>query len=183
MADYTDQTSTNATTSSSGQPQRMMTTMYNDRDSAERGFSTLQSRGYTDKDINVLMSDETRDKHFARQHDDNDTGLGDKAMEKAGIGSAIGGTVGAVAAAIAAIGSNLILPGLGLVVAGPLAAGLAGAGAGGLTGGLIGALIGSGIPDEHAKEYEAGIKQGGIVMGVNPRNDEDTRHLQQQGFR
>ena len=68
-------------------------------------------------------------------------------------------------------------------MAGPLAAGLAGAGAGGLTGGLIGALVGSGIPDEHAKEYEAGIKQGGIVMGVQPRNEEDARHLQQQGFR
>jgi hypothetical protein len=160
-----------------------MTTMYNDRDSAERGYSTLQGRGYTDKDINLLMSDETRDKHFAHQHDSDDTELGNKAMEKAGIGSAIGGTVGAVAAAIAAIGSNLILPGLGLVVAGPLAAGLAGAGAGGLTGGLIGALVGSGIPDEHAKEYESGIKQGGIVMGVQPRNEEDARHLQQQGFR
>ena len=181
MADYTDQTPTNTT--SSGQSNRMMTTMYNDRDSAERGYSTLQGRGYTDKDVNVIMSDETRDKHFARQHDDHDTGLGDKAMEKAGVGSAIGGTVGAVAAAIAAIGSNLLLPGLGLVIAGPLAAGLAGAGAGGLAGGLIGALVGSGIPDEHAKEYETGIKQGGIVMGVQPRNDDDARHLQQQGFR
>lgn len=181
MADYPDQSATNVTSSS--QPNRMMTTMYNDRNSAEQGFSTLQSRGYTDKDINLLMSDETRDKHFASRHDDNDTSLGDKAMEKAGVGSAIGGTVGAVAAAIAAIGSNLILPGLGLVIAGPLAAGLAGAGAGGLTGGLIGALVGSGIPDEHAKEYETGIKQGGIVMGVQPRNDEDARHLQQQGFR
>ena len=181
MADYTDQSSTNVT--SSGQSKRMMSTMYNDRDSAERGFSALQSRGYTDKDINVLMSDKTRDTHFASKHDDNDTELGDKAMEKAGIGSAIGGTVGAVAAAIAAIGSNLILPGVGLVIAGPLAAGLAGAGAGGLTGGLIGALVGSGIPDEHAKEYETGIKQGGIVMGVEARNEEDARHLQQQGFR
>lgn len=123
------------------------------------------------------MSDETRDKHFARQHDDSDTGLGDKAMEKAGVGSAIGGTVGAVAATIAAIGSNLLLPGLGLVIAGPLAAGLAGA------GGLVGALVGSGIPDGHAKKYETGIKKGGIVMGVQPRNDEDAQHLQQQGFR
>ena len=181
MADYTDQSSTNTT--SSGQSKRMMTTMYNDRDSAERGYSTLTGRGYTDKDVNLIMSDETRDKHFASRHDDNDTDLGDKAMEKAGVGSAIGGTIGAVAAAVAAIGSNLLLPGLGLVIAGPLAAGLAGAGAGGLAGGLIGALVGSGIPDEHAKEYEAGIKKGGIVMGVQPRNDEDARHLEQQGFR
>lgn len=181
MADYTDQTPTSTT--SSGQTPRMMTSMYNDRDSAEKAYSTLQGRGYTDKDINLLMSDETRDKTFASQHDDGDTKLGDKAMEKAGVGSAIGGTVGAVAAAVAAIGSNLLLPGLGLVIAGPLAAGLAGAGAGGLAGGLVGALVGSGIPDEHAKEYEAGIKKGGIVMGVQPHNEEDARHLQQQGFR
>ena len=182
MAEYTDQHLTNTETTSSGTTP-MMTSMYNDRDSAERAYSTLQGRGYTDKDINLLMSDETRNKHFADQHDDDDTALGNKAMEKAGVGSAIGGTIGAVAAAIAAIGSNLILPGLGLVVAGPLAAGLAGAGAGGLTGGLIGALVGSGIPDERAREYETGIKQGGIVMGVHPRNNEDATHLQQQGFR
>ena len=163
----------------------MYASMYNDRESAEKGYSALQSRGYTNDDINLLMSDETRDKHFASQHDDDDddTELGNKAMEKAGVGSAIGGTVGAVAAAIAAIGTNLILPGLGLVIAGPLAAGLAGAGAGGLTGGLIGALVGSGIPDDQAKEYEEGVKRGGIVMGVKPRNEEDARYLQQEGFR
>ena len=189
MEGNTNQSSTNSnmntssSAGSSGQNQRMLTTMYNDRESAEKAYATLQSRGYTDKDINVLMSDETRDKHFAKRHDDDDTALGNKAMENAGIGSAIGGTLGAVAAAIAAIGSNLILPGIGLVVAGPLAAGLAGAGAGGLTVGLIGALVGSGIPDEKAKEYEAGIKQGGIVMGVNPRHDDDVQHLGQHGFR
>lgn len=184
MEGNTNQSSSNMnTSSSSGQNQRMLTTMYNDRESAEKAYSTLQSRGYTDKDINLIMSDETRNKHFAKRHDNDDTDLGNKAMEDAGIGSAIGGTLGAIAAAVAAIGSNLILPGLGLVIAGPLAAGLAGAGAGGLAGGLIGALVGSGIPDDKAKEYEAGIKQGGIVMGVNPRNDDDVQHLGQHGFR
>ncbi len=157
--------------------------MFNDRDSAERAYDTLRSRGYSDKDVNLMMSDETRNKHFASQHEEGrDTDLGDKAMEKAGVGSAIGGTIGATVAAIAAIGTSLVLPGLGLVIAGPLAAGLAGAGAGGLTGGLIGALVGSGIPEDRAKEYESGIKQGGIVMGVKPRNDEDVRHLQQHSF-
>jgi uncharacterized membrane protein len=67
-----------------------------------------------------------------------------------------------------------------LVIAGPLAAALAGAGAGGLTGGLIGALVGSGIPEDRAKEYEEGIKSGGMVMGVNPRNDEDATYLEQE---
>jgi uncharacterized membrane protein len=69
---------------------------------------------------------------------------------------------------------------LGLIVAGPLLAGLAGAGAGGATGGIIGALIGAGIPEERVKEYEAGVKDGGIVMGVNARNDEDAEYLENE---
>jgi hypothetical protein len=64
------------------------------------------------------------------------------------------------------------------VIAGPIAAGLAGAGAGGITGGLIGALVGSGIPEERARLYESGIKDGRIVMGVKPRNIEDAKYFE-----
>jgi len=87
--------------------------------------------------------------------------------------------VGATLAAIAAIGTTLALPGLGLLIAGPIAAGLAGAGAGGATGGLIGALIGAGIPEERVKDYEEGIKKGGIMMGVTPRNTEDAAYFEE----
>jgi anti-sigma factor RsiW len=73
-------------------------------------------------------------------------------------------------------------PGVGLVVAGPLAAAFAGAGVGGLAGGLIGALVGSGVPEETAKAYESGLKGGGIVVGVTPRNQADEQYLTQQGF-
>ncbi|MBC6607222.1 hypothetical protein H8B13_10360 [Hymenobacter sp. BT188] len=156
----------------------MMTSSFRDRDSAERAYSTLSSRGYSKDDVNLLMSDETRKRHFGENTPDTD--LGDKAMEGAGVGSAIGGTAGAIIGAIAAIGTSVALPGLGLVIAGPIAAALAGAGAGGLTGGLVGALVGSGIPEEHAAEYEQDIKQGGIVMGVKPRNDEDARYFEEE---
>jgi hypothetical protein len=72
-----------------------------------------------------------------------------------------------------------------LIVAGPLAAALAGAGAGGLTGGLVGALIGSGIPEERAKVYEEGVKNGGAVMGLTPRNQEDADYFENEwkGYR
>lgn len=158
---------------------RMMTGLFRDRESAERAYGSLQTRGYGKDDVNLLMSDETRKRHFS---DDTTTTteLGDKALEGAGVGSAIGGTVGAVLAAIAAIGTSVVLPGLGLVVAGPIAAALAGAGAGGLTGGLVGALVGSGIPEERAVEYEKGVKEGGIVMGVNPRTDEDAEYFENE---
>lgn len=154
---------------------RMLTGMFHDRESAEKAYNSLSERGYTKDDVNVVMSDETRKKYFS--DDDYDSELGDKAMEKAGVGSAIGGTVGAIVAAIAAIGTTVALPGLGLVVAGPVAAALAGAGAGGLAGGLLGALVGWGIPKERAVVYEKGIKEGGIMMGVKPKNEEDARYL------
>ncbi len=155
---------------------QMMTGMFRDKESAERAYDSLHARGYSDDDINLMMSDETRDKHF--KNSDHETDLGNKALEGAGTGSAIGGTAGAIIGAIAAIGTAVALPGLGLVIAGPLAAGLAGAGAGSLTGGIVGALIGSGIPEDRAREYESGIKEGGIVMGVKPRNDEDAQYFE-----
>ncbi|WP_317196133.1 hypothetical protein [Hymenobacter siberiensis] len=164
-----------------GEPYRdgtSMSGMFRDRTSAEKAYSALHSRGYGKDDVNLLMSDETRKTHFG--DDTVHTDLGDKAMEGAGVGSAIGGTAGAIIGAIAAIGTSVALPGLGLIIAGPLAAALAGAGAGGLTGGLVGALVGSGIPEEHAAEYESGIKNGSIVIGVKPRNADDAKYFEDE---
>lgn len=158
---------------------RILTGMFNDRESAETAYNSAISRGYTKDDVNLMMSDKTRDSWFS-DSDVADDGLGSKAMEGAGTGSAIGGTLGAIIGGIAAIGTSVLIPGLGLVVAGPLVAALTGAGAGGLTGGLVGALIGSGIPEDRAVVYEEGIKNGGMVMGVNPRNDEDADYFENE---
>lgn len=156
---------------------RMLTGMFRDRDSTEGAYRSLRDRGYSDDDINVMMSDETRNKYYS----DGDTALEDnKALEGLGTGSAIGGTLGAIIGGISAIGTNVLLPGLGLVVWGPIAAALAGAGAGGLTGGLVGALIGWGIPEDRAKEYEAGIREGGTVLGVTPRSDDDADYFENE---
>ncbi len=66
------------------------------------------------------------------------------------------------------------------MIAGPIAAALAGAGAGGLTGGIIGALIGWGMPEERAKLYESDLKNGGIVLGVSPHNDNDAAYFESE---
>jgi hypothetical protein len=176
MTDYNkdsiaDDTSTGAARQRSG---GMVTGLFKDRESAEGAYRSLNDRGYGKDDVNLLMSDDTRKKYFTT----TETELGTKAWEDAGKGAAIGGGVGATLAAIAAIGTTLALPGLGLLIAGPIAAALAGGGTGALTGGLIGALVGHGIPEEHAKHYEKGIKDGGIVMGVTPRNPEDADYLE-----
>lgn len=155
-----------------------LTGSFKDRDSAERAYNHLRERGYTDEEINIMMSDDTRKKFFDKK--ENESSFGNKAMEGLGAGSAIGGAVGATAGIIAALGTSLVIPGIGLIVAGPIAAGLAGAGAGGITGGIVGALIGAGIPEERAKKYEEGIKEGNIVMGVQPRNEKDASEFEDE---
>lgn len=155
----------------------VLTGMFRDRDSTEKAYRSLRDRGYSDDDINVLMSDQTRDKYYKNGPD---TELGSKALEGTGTGAAIGGTLGAIIGGIAAIGTNVLMPGLGLVVAGPIVAALAGAGAGGATGGLVGALIGWGIPEDRAAMYESGIKEGGTVVGVKPRSREDADYFENE---
>lgn len=167
----------NNTTSTQSEKKAILTGLFNDKESSEKAYNAAISRGYTNDDINLLMSDDTRKKFFT----ESDTSeFGSKALEGAGVGSAIGGTIGAVVGGIAAIGTSVLLPGLGLIVAGPLVAALAGFGAGGLAGGLVGALVGYGFPEDRALAYEAGLKAGKIMVGVHPRNEEDANYFESE---
>lgn len=168
---------TNTTTTTTGS-RPLVTGLFPDRASAEAAYNSAHTRGYSTDDVNLVMSDDTRTRHFGDT--EAQTELGTKAAEGAGIGGAIGGTLGAIAAAVAAVGTTLALPGLGLVVAGPIAAAIAGAGAGAAGGGLIGALIGWNMPEERVKQYEEGVKQGGILMGVHARSDDDAAYLENE---
>jgi hypothetical protein len=151
---------------------KLVTAVFKTRVAAEAAVDAILKRGYTRDDISVLMSDSTKSKEFAietRTH----------AADGLGLGAAVGGTVGAVVAALVAVGTNVFLPGLGLVVAGPLAAALAGAGAGGAAGGLIGALVGAGIPEHRAKVYDSSLRAGGILIGVEAKTDEEADTLEE----
>jgi hypothetical protein len=151
--------------------------MFRDRDSAERAYTSLTSRGYTKDDVTLLMSEEARRRHFGDDRPDSE--LGTKAAEGAGVGAAVGGGVGALIGVLAAVGT-IALPGIGLVVMGPIAAAFAGGAAGAAGGGIIGGLIGYGIPEDRAKLYESGIREGNIVMGVSPRTREDAESFDRE---
>ncbi len=157
----------------------MITALFNDRDSAERAYNTVTDRGYDKDEVNLVMSDATRQKHF-QENPITYNEMGNKAADGAGIGGAIGGTIGAIAAVVATVGTTLAIPGLGIVFYGPAVAALAGLGAGGLTGGVVGALIGLGIPEERVKHYQSGIDEGGILLGVKPKSEEDAVHFEQE---
>ena len=167
----------------------LLTATFNDRESAERALETLMKRGYSRDDVSIVMTDEARKRYYAPTVEQTPvverttvekTATGTKAAEGGLTGAAIGGTAGAVAAALAVAGGSMLIPGLGLVIAGPIAAALAGLGAGGAAGGLIGALVGAGIPEHRAKVYESDLRNGHIVMGVRPRTPVDADVIEKE---
>lgn len=94
----------------------IVTGLFRDRQSAECAYRAISSRGYDKDDVNLIMSDETRQSQYV-DGVAGDSELGSKALEGTATGAGIGGTLGAVLGAIAAIGTSILLPGLGLLVA------------------------------------------------------------------
>jgi hypothetical protein len=156
----------------------MVTGLFSDSDGVERAYAVLSERGYGIADVNIVMSDDTRRRYFSDDRKVN-VDLARRAMEGGEMGGPIGTTIGTFVTALVALGV-VALSGLGVILAGPVAVAIAAAGAAGLTMGLIAALSDWGIPEERAKQYETGIHDGGILIGVRPRTDEDARQIVQQ---
>lgn len=166
-------------TASATGSRRMITGLFDDRQSAERAYQACVERGYEIGEVNVVMSEDTRKRLFP---DDSETTapLARREAEGGELGGPTGGRVEILVTIFAAVGAALALPALGFVAAGPIAAALASAGAAGLVAGLIGALGDWGVPEERVRLYEAGVRDGGILMMVQVRSDEDARQIEQQ---
>jgi hypothetical protein len=158
---------------------KSLTGVFTDRSSAEHAYDVLKGLGYSEDDINVLMSDEARVRYFPAPGFKGRV-VGDDLSSGPGLGGIIGAGTGGALGAILAAAASLAIPGVGVVVAGPLAAVLTGAALGGLSGGLLGSLVGVGMPEERAKFYEDKINKGNILIAVNPRSDEDEKRIIQE---
>lgn len=162
----------------------IVTALFNNAAGVERAYDVALSRGYSRDDINLVLSEKTRQQYF--NVDQVETELADKAAEStekkqpaaAKLGGPVGGTAATIAPALAAIGSAALLP--GLILAGPIAIALAAGGAVAIASGLIGALTNWGIPRGRVEEYESQIRQGGVLIGVKARDDADTAYLQKE---
>lgn len=152
----------------------MLSAVFPGRENVEAVCYALHKKGYSDKEISVIMSETVHDKHFTEG-----SHLGAEVIKGSIKGTTIGSIAGAIAGAISAIGTTIALPGLGIMVAGPLAIGLAGALAGGATGGLTGAMIGAGFAEERVRIYEPQIKSGNIVITVHPHSVPDADYIVQ----
>lgn len=161
---------------------RYVTALFGNIDAAERAYQAALSLGYPDADINLVISNETRERLLAERRSAHPNLSRDaaesaaKPAKGADLGGPTGGTLGTLAPVIAAVGTVALIP--GLVLAGPIAVALTAAGAVGVAGGLIGALKDWGIPRERIREYEEAVRNGGILIGVKARSDDDTRTLE-----
>lgn len=150
---------------------RTITATYKTRTDTEEALRELEAIGVSESQIGLVVTDETRGKTFTLEnHSKSDQGVA--------AGATFGGIVGAILAAVAGAGT-IVIPGLNLVVAGTVVAGLAGLGAGAAAGGVIGGLIGLGVPEHEAKLYEGEIKAGAILLAVQARDHEQAKQIRQ----
>lgn len=157
----------------SAQSARLITAIFRDQVSAEQAYQGVSERGYDEREIDLIMSDETHKRYFSNSGTPEEV-----APSKGTQGTGIDAVNGAISAAVTAIGTSLVIPGIGLIIAGPTAAALSGAGAG--AGGLSGVLIGRGVPEERVEHYAQEIKDGAILIGVQTQSDRDAQYFEQQ---
>ncbi|HEX2515610.1 MAG TPA: general stress protein, partial [Chloroflexota bacterium] len=147
---------------------RTIAGLFTDRADAERAINDLKSAGFRPEDVGVAMRDRNQQNELVEEH-------GTKAAEGAGAGALGGGLLGGLVGFLVGIGA-LAIPGIGPVVAGGALAtafglgggtAVAGAGIGAAAGGIVGALVGMGIPEEEAQHFEAGFREGGVLVTVN----------------
>jgi uncharacterized protein (TIGR02271 family) len=133
--------------------------LFRDQPRAERAIRALQSAGFDDDQIGVVMRDRKQQQELTEN-------TGTKVEEGAAAGAMGGGLLGGALGLLAGVGA-LAIPGVGPIIAGgAIASTLAGAGIGAAAGGLLGALVGMGIPEEEARHFEQGIQSGGILLTV-----------------
>ena len=150
--------------------------LFQDQASAEAAIQRLTAAGFRGDQIGVAVRDRDQQQTLTE-------GTGTQAAEAAATGAVSGGMVGGLVGLLAGVGA-LAIPGIGPIIAGgALASTLAGLGIGAAAGGLIGALVGMGIPEEDAKHFERGFKEGGILVTVNAgsRADEARQALEAGG--
>lgn len=161
------------------QPPVTVTGVFRSTPQVERAYEVAVARGYVIGDVNVVMSEETR-RRFYGEPGVTASEISKKSAEGAELGGPTGGRVGIAISIVAAFTAALVLPGLGLVAAGPIAVALAGAGAAGVAAGLVSLAAHWGLPEGRMREYEPAIADGGILMGVKTRTEGDAAQIAEE---
>lgn len=135
---------------------RTVVGLFSHRSAAEAAIHDLRAAGFADSSIGVAMQERVEQGDLLDQFDR-------EPAEGAAKGAVGGGLLGGLLGLL----GPLLIPGLGTVVAGGvLASTLAGLGIGAATGGILGALSGLGVPEEDARHFDRGFREGGTLVTV-----------------
>lgn len=135
---------------------------------AETILALLGRAGIPSSDVSVLLSDRKGTRYIAQEQ-------GMKPRDGASPGAGAGGVLGGTSGPMAGVGA-LAIAGLGpLMAAGPIMATLSGAAAGATVAGIARALVSMGIPEPEAKQYEAKVQHGDVLISVHSRDAEEAR--------
>lgn len=138
--------------------------VYRDHEHAERAVRELRARGVDQRRLSLFLTEQV-------------SGLVPKVRPAVPEGAVAGSALGAILAGIGGAAS-LAIPGLGLVVAGPLAIALESALVGAVGGGFAGALIGVGVPENQAKRYAESLLEDGVIVAASPADPAEAQLIE-----
>jgi hypothetical protein len=138
-----------------------VTALFANRAQAEAAIEILKQKGFQAEEVSLVAADVP--------HPEDDGPADEMAT-----GAAMGGLLGGLGAWL--LGAGLLtIPVLGPVLAaGPLVAALGGAAVGAGAGGLVSALTEHGVDEEEARQIEARVRDGAVLVmvGATPRHEE-----------
>jgi hypothetical protein len=122
---------------------------------ARRAVKMLQEAGFSAKEITVICSDETKERHFKVFEHQQPAGANTP------LAATVGGTVGATIFGLSAVAAGAATSGVPLIVIGGWALAT-----GGILGGFVGAMLTRGIEKEAADFYDQAVVKGDILVAV-----------------
>lgn len=132
---------------------------FGDVKTAEQVVYDLKGAGFSPDAVSVAAKDMSSLTELKTE--------GVKETADGAVGGAIGGGVLGAALGWLLAGGTALIPGVGpIVAAGIFGATVGGALIGGTLGGVAGALVASGLPEEHAREYEENLNSGRVLVVV-----------------
>ena len=138
---------------------------------ADAAYNSLLKRGHTEDDISVLMSDETLSNQKSVFTDED---FSDKNQE---VDSTLERAKDVIASAIISITTMVSLPGLGIAISNTLFRRVTRTVDHHEGEKAVGHVLGTAIPDEHTESYRDSMREGGIILSVDPRNADEKRAI------
>ncbi|WP_159473820.1 hypothetical protein [Dyadobacter sp. 3J3] len=142
---------------------------------ADMAYHSLLKLGHTHDDISVLMSDETLNK-YERPHPENEEEFvtSEEVIENELPEQK---TRGVIVSAIISITSMISIPGLGIAISNTFLKKIYNLTTEDSSEKTVEGILSSSVPEEHTGSYGDSMKEGGIIISVDPKNSQEKKAI------